>query len=88
MFYLGQKVQCVDNSNQDQNLKVGQTYVIDRAEFIGAATKTYVWVVGVYDNYKPTGGGSLYASRFRPLVEKKTDISVFTALLKPKLVDV
>lgn len=84
MFFVGQKVVCVDDSNQVPELQKGQTYIIERGCFVGMAGKTYVHIVGVYDERKRLGkDAGLYAHRFRPLVEKKTDIAVFTALLTP-----
>lgn len=41
---------------------------------------------------RPVSGGQsftgMYTSRFRPLVERKTDISIFTAMLTPSPVTV
>ena len=83
-FYRGQKVRCVDDRGQQYFLQKGRIYIVEGDSFVGVAGKTYVCVAGVRNSY---GVAGFYASRFRPLVEKKTDISIFTALLKPKLVD-
>jgi hypothetical protein len=80
MFYAGQKVVCVDDRWQRYFLQKGRIYIVEGDSFVGVAGKTYVCVAGVRGS---SGLAGFYTSRFRPLVEKKTDISVFTALLKP-----
>ena len=82
-FYVGQRVVCVDNKGQRDFLQNGQTYTIERGNFVDN-DKVFVWIAGVCVDCPILRG--FFASRFRPLVEKKTDISVFTALLKPRRV--
>jgi len=96
-FYVGQKVVCVDASNMPgarwraneapvegqvytvmavrvtrEGLQVLQLRELDRCEAVKA------WVarnIGKFAGYD--------ARRFRPVVERKTDISVFKAMLNP-----
>jgi hypothetical protein len=59
----------------------GQHYTIEKGNYFDdCGDGPYVVLVGVAGTFGQRG---FFARRFRPLVEKKTDISVFTALLKP-----
>jgi hypothetical protein len=73
MFRIGQKVVCVDAKGVPLALVEGRVYVILRI------TPPYLYLAGVCGE-RPTAG--MYADRFRPIVEKKTDISVFEEILK------
>jgi hypothetical protein len=81
-FRVGQKVVCVDSAGVE-NVNEGHVYVVERV-FIGrsfqAEGKPTLWLVGVVDWEKPSKGGFL-ARRFRPVVERQTDISIFTKML-------
>ena len=91
-FHVGQKVVCVsapdcDGGRGDErfptNLLVGEIYNI---RWIGIYNESLtVRLVGLYRNApKPEWIDTPFlASRFRPVIERKTDISVFTALLDP-----
>lgn len=81
MFHVGQKVVCVDDGGY-KYLKLNSIYVVEKVFKSKECGDSFMlWLVGVADENKPRFGG-YYATRFRPLVEKKTDISIFTAMLK------
>lgn len=88
-FRIGQRVVCVDDSpgfsSGERHLKAGQVYVISGMELVGnpgpglylvGVPLTTQYRCGTYRGWNPT--------RFRPLTERKTDISIFTEMLKPK----
>jgi len=77
-FYVGQKVVCVD-AHPDFLLK-GVIYTISR---VGLLThgETGVNLAEVDTSACPHDVG-FRATRFRPLVERKTDISIFTDMLR------
>lgn len=89
MFRVGQKVECVDVSNRpgcgwiynDPPIK-GRVYTIEAISFDnypGEAT-----LILVEQKRDPRSQYMGYAaSRFRPIVERKTDISCLKALLVP-----
>ncbi len=93
MFRVGQKVICVDDDNfvnyprlayLTNNLypRKGSLYTIrgfSRAGYIylnEIRGKPHHWIDGFYE-------GGWFPSRFRPIVERKTDISALQALLNP-----
>lgn len=81
MFYVGQKVVCVnddpDNYGRPVIVVKGQVYTVSRAfDWLGVRALLFVEV-------SPGGEPGWCASRFRPVVERKTDISIFTAMLNP-----
>lgn len=87
MFYVGQEVVCIDDTDNIWSkpwVKKGNKYVISSV-FINSDTciptykqcTTGVNLVGIA---KPNGFASC---RFRPIQKKQTDISIFTALLNP-----
>lgn len=80
-FHIGQKVVCVDarakcDCGCATRLVTGQVYTV-RAVFVLFGNE------GIHvEETSPLKWTSGYASsRFRPVVEKKTDISVFTEIL-------
>ena len=97
MFYVGQKVICVDASISDKYLPAVPSYnswvndldgltegvvytIAGTADFFGAPV---VFVAEIKRPPHSDGSESGYAAaRFRPVVQKKTDISVFTKMLK------
>jgi hypothetical protein len=88
VFYVGQKVVCVDafdtNDWAFQELFEGRIYtVIWVGSAISVKNGRSHCGVRVNGNFGRRGDIPFLASRFRPLVEKKTDIAVFTALLNP-----
>lgn len=74
-FHVGQKVVCVDAVHQLVN---GGIYTIS---FVGSgrlgAMCDVAEIAGVFPPL------AFFQRRFRPIVEKKTDISIFTAMLNP-----
>ncbi len=85
-FRVGQKVVCVDASpgfyaKSPCSLREGEVYTIERID----------------DDPAHLNGAGLYVDgdrvcqwsckRFRPVVERKTDISIFTKMLTGKRVD-
>jgi hypothetical protein len=74
-FRVGQKVVCVDASaGSDWTRKWLIQHKVYTVSFI---SKNRIDVIGVR---KPYG---FWPHRFRPVVERKTDISIFTAMLNP-----
>lgn len=94
MFRVNQKVVCVDasagrSSGLPSPLRLNAIYTIKE---IGTLPDLSGDVgVRLYEVDPPTDARPLFGfrlSRFRPLVERKTDISVFTAMLNPSPVTV
>lgn len=84
-FHVGQKVVCVDATSRHWSrrwISEGVVYVVAGLRFDGSHEfKDHLgstYALDLEGVGKPNGFG---ASRFRPLVERKTDISVFTAML-------
>lgn len=80
-FHVGQKVVCVDASFAAA-LKVDAEYVVTKTSGVCGGNE-YICV-------KNGGGlndGGWMRFRFRPVVEKKTDISIFTQLLSPSEIE-
>jgi hypothetical protein len=87
MFRIGQKVVCVDASRtvmgEPVPLIVGTVYEIS---YIDTSPGPVAFrLMGVDGNGRISG--LFNAARFRPVVEKKTDISVFEEILKRETVD-
>lgn len=84
MFSPGERVVCVDdspNENGDSPLVVkGAVYTV-RASYGGG------YGVTLHELDCPSQYVGFRASRFRRIEEKKTDISVFTKMLKSEPVD-
>jgi hypothetical protein len=92
-FYVGQKVVCVDDVNRnhvpdDRDIGYwitrGNIYTIRR---VSMRKLHLVWLNGInrarIENGITWGDTGFYAGRFRPVAERKTDISIFKALLNP-----
>lgn len=79
MFRVGQKVVCVDASGTF-HLEKGAIYSILSIEVADISGSPILQVDCRPDIF---GCRGYYATRFRPLVSRKTDISIFTALLTP-----
>lgn len=83
MFRVGQKVVCVDASRCyrkiETDLVKGAIYEIEAVETFGG---DFGLVVTGARSWWPSGAYN--AVRFRPIVEHKTDISIFTKMLTPK----
>lgn len=87
MFRVGQKIVCVDASGTNGIVENGVYTVSDKCPecavdgFFGPMT--FISIVGeAHDSGLKCNGWR--ASRFRPLVERKTDISIFTKMLTPQ----
>ena len=93
-FHVGQKVVCVNAEWDDPHWckftpnrpVAGGVYTIREIH------SAFPHRVGFYLDELPnpvviwverTGEGAFLSTRFRPVIERKTDISVFTALLNP-----
>lgn len=70
MFRVGQKVECIDARNQENFLTKGAVYIITSISDCGG----YVRVDGASFGH--------YHGRFRPIVERKTDIGVFEEIIR------
>lgn len=84
-WHVGMKVVCVDARIKNTfvaRLTENETYTI-RAMFVSPTSgKIGVRLVGIANGIHRSGIERGYrASRFRPLVTRKTDISIFTAML-------
>lgn len=101
MFYVGQKVICVDDSLRNDpgvkyygdldGLTKGEIYTI-RSVDIDPFDK--LPVIRVFEitrsnglEYEEPYELGFYAYRFRPIIERETDISIFKKMLKPEKVD-
>lgn len=89
---VGDEIECVNNSNVTEYLKIGGRYKI--AEIIGhdlwqyAGCNVSVKLVGFYFPLalsKGTFASSFGAHRFRKPVETKHDISIFTTMLNKSI---
>lgn len=89
MFHIGQKVVCVDAATRHPDypcdLRKGAIYTIR-----GFNDGYSVPGIGVLleeiqgRHWRPSGEERGYhPNRFRPVVERKTDISIFTRMLEP-----
>lgn len=80
-FHIGQKVVCVDDVEQrcakgDSPVKKGSIYTVrEYYDFFGLRAIRIEEIMNANDR-------GYHASRFRPIVERKTDISVFTEILR------
>jgi hypothetical protein len=94
MFHVGQKVVCVDDSLselRDLNEILptrGTVYTIRAIVRRGSLCFHLVEITNEPYRYQDGFGEvSFKAYRFRPVVERKTDISIFTAMLTPSKAD-
>mgnify|MGYP003496429940 CR=1 FL=1 len=87
MFKVGQKVVCVDDSQTP-----GCVWKADKPRKGSVYSVTEVGIHPLYGHLQlgfseiknsPLKYGRYAARRFRPVVERKTDISIFTAMLNP-----
>ena len=94
-FRVGQKVVCIEtwvrrNGVGDEIGPVaGEIYTIRDIGFLNPAAPDVVAVLlaeirnAVHDYVDGRGETCFAAHRFRPVVERKTDISIFTQMLNP-----
>lgn len=79
-FRVGQPVECVEGcSNPTWYLEKGKIYIVSDVGLF--CDRLHVDLEGFPPS--PLGPLAFRASRFRPIVERKTDISIFTAMLTP-----
>ena len=97
MFHVGQKVVCIDDRwpHTQWALKVpnkpvaGRVYTI-REVYLSALGKPAVLLNEIRNSPRPflhgliVGEGSFHSRRFKPVIERKTDISIFTRMLTDK----
>lgn len=81
MFRIGQKVVCVDASDT-QCVVEGNIYEVSA---VGRKYLCLVWMES--DAVRSTQLRGMCRTRFRPVVEKKTDISCFTEILRRETID-
>ncbi len=88
-FAVGQKVVCIFGHQGENKLtkngwapKTGGIYTV-RSIFVWG--KTYIRLEEYHDDHNdgPWGECGWDASRFRPAIEHRTDISIFKAMLNP-----
>ena len=83
-FRVGQKVVCVNPCN---DLVRGRVYTILKTGVCFHDGKNRSIVLVDQTRFgAPSGRLPFFAERFRPVVERKTDISIFTQMLKPSKV--
>lgn len=89
MFYVGQKVVCVDDVPRKfgglDDLRAGNIYTI---RWIGIHKNAVcVRVCEIPARARRPFDLPYFADRFRPVVEKKTDISIFTGILRRETIE-
>jgi len=97
MFTVGQKVVCVDAFPQGRTgfnscmngLTEGRVYTVRGVAVVDPpglelGAELCIWTEEIYRKHYPFWGGETpyLASRFRPVVEKKTDISQFQEIAR------
>ena len=75
-WHVGMKVVCVDASGWEHRLQQGAVYTLSA---IGSAFGGLY--IGLVETPSETGPLHWYARRFRPVQPRKTDISIFEAML-------
>ena len=98
MFYVGQKVACVDADAVEGDgrvrLREGRIYTVRKIATHSVRwfrlpkfkdEHRVVWLEEITD--RPGDDTPYCVLRFRPVVERKTDISIFTAMLNPSKVE-
>ena len=84
-FHVGQKVECVDDSPVDSDGFIPDVCAVKKGEIYHIAKVIHngkgVWLAEIPNSPDYAGW---QAKRFRAIVENKTDISIFTEMLKPK----
>lgn len=90
-FYVGQKVVCIDN-NRDGGYgdeivpDVGPVYTVRELFSCNGHDWLRLREIKNSPRYYTPGGVTeafFHISRFRPVVERKTSIAIFTAMLNP-----
>lgn len=81
-FHVGQKVICIDATPVGcltGGLRKGAIFTIDALIKTTSGTGLSFVEIPV-----PEGWLAFHPRRFRPIVERKTDISIFTRMLQPR----
>lgn len=89
-FRVGQKVVCVDASaiQKAVPLNEGAVYTIRTIIPLRSSVRGCgIYLVEIVNLLELGLEVGYFSDRFRPAVERKTDISIFTAMLKPSKVD-
>lgn len=94
MFHVGQKVVCVNDEEPTygqrrparRRVTKGKVYTVKCAPFINVWGNLAILVGEVPDRDDGGTESGFRVSRFRPIVEKKTDISIFKKMLTPNKV--
>lgn len=86
MFYVGQRVECVESGyapGYPHDLaRVGAVYTVSRV-FAAPCGTLALELVELHQPEDDLWWPGTKAACFRPLVERKTDISIFTRMLTP-----
>lgn len=88
MYRIGQKVICVDDDFSQYHY-FGEQYPQKNCIYTvrNFSDGEHIRLVEIINNQYPYNDGfmevSFRATRFRPIVERKTDISIFTEMLRP-----
>jgi hypothetical protein len=85
-WHVGMKVVCVDD-NRAPHLIAGEVYTVAKLFRGPVHSVRYGWLedaIGVGLVEFDTGADLFDARRFRPVQKRKTDISIFTAMLHDK----
>ncbi len=83
-FRVGQKLVCVNAPTGEPFgpyrafPKLGQTYT-----YRGCLNEDSIYLAEIQNDFGKAAEVAFYKSRFRPAVDRKTDISLFTAMLNP-----
>lgn len=82
-FHVGQKVECVDdaslNSLDEQEIVKGSIYIVRWVGMASGRTREFYGLK--LQGVTRQDDQAFLAERFSPIVEKKTDISIFTEIL-------
>jgi hypothetical protein len=103
MFYVGQKVCCVGLGGKQGNMTpqqaalhrinlpvVGKIYTVESI-FTAPGGRECLRLVELKNGHVPTTTGDVLgfvSYMFKPVVERKTDISIFKAMLNPKTAEI
>jgi hypothetical protein len=83
MFYVGQKVVCVDDEDAP-TLKLSAVYTVKAIRSRLGVNRDGTLTPGIFlQEVIPILGIAYDPRRFRPAVERKTDISIFQKMLTP-----
>lgn len=92
-FHVGQKVVCINDKPREPNTRwfggeapvVGQTYTIKRVYVFNGCPSVWLEEVARHQRSLAIHGTDVGygAYRFRPVIERKTSIDIFTAMLTP-----